>query len=718
MAIFPQQYFTKDNVLVRTGPPELRENYASAPVAEKFAGPPKGVYHGFTPVAVGAVLNLNTDIGEGLSLLKVHSNVDPAGMDIIVPGNISIDFSTAANPDFQPDGVQVIARASYTKGQPTTAIIAPRTKTTTATVATIGAVPAPFDLSTPQLDPILPGTISISVNVFGFGPAVITDDGAGNLVGATALPGGGTVSYETGKLTGITASLTALSAVVLAYTRGVGKDEVLICELTNASTNAAIVVAAVPGTTRDTPLAFPADEFGFMSAGAVESLAAAVDILNEVIAARLDLQGVTHPNLKERLDVDLGAPAMAFRLGRDLRLLQSNDYSALSGQNEIIVSGSLTETGRTNAPVLTLNGGGSETVIGAITDPPDSSRNVCFVVNTLTGDRVLADDTSREVVFGRLKQDADFLLDGTLTFTNALTSLSGAGSHFASQLKVGDTVLGPDGKFYEIASAASDTTATLKVAYQGGTASSGGLIRRRFRLRFRKFDGGSEVDHALLTSVGVQFFFPAFVTHAQPNFDGSVAMHAPGDRPPVPDATTAIPGKVALANAGSPYIGSINLQLGGVPVAGGPYHTLNFTGSPGSLSELSPGVIDVTNIGGIGPTGPGSGFGPPGAPGIPGPSLTHITTFAPKASADSLATSPPTNVSHTVTFGYQVRFLSGGQARIKVPPPGGLFFAGHDFCTITDIRLDSATVGTITGTGGPAAVAASVLLYLDAAGTD
>lgn len=629
MAIFPQKYFTKDNVLLRTGPPDLRETHASQPIAEKFAGPPKGVYTGFTPSAVGSILTLAPDGSEGYSLIKVHSDSDPAGLDIIVAGSIQIDFSSAAGSDFLPNGVQVIATANYTAGQPTTAQITPRPRQ-----------------SPPQAR---------------------------------------------------------------------AKDEVLICELTG--TPGAIAVLAVPGTNRDVPLAFAGTDFGLMPAGSMESLAAAVDILNEVVAARTNLEAVVHTTLKGRLDTDLGAEAMAFRLGRTLRILASNDYQAPGGASEVTVSGSLSETSRNNLPLVSLNGGGSESVTGAVTDPTDTARNICFVADADTGDRLVSDETLREVIFGRLRQEPDFVLDGTLAFSNALTTVAGTNTKFLLQLAEGDTVQGPDGKFYEVASITSDAAATIKDAYLGLSASSGGLIRRRFKLRFRKFDAGAEVAHQLGSTTNVRFFFPVFVTIAQPDFSAPLTMHEPGERPAVPDATAAVPGKVALADAGSPYIGAINLQVGGTPVGGGPFHVLNFTGSTGSLIELAPGVIDVTNIGPQGPQGPGSGPGPPGPPGNPGPSVTHTNTFAPKPSADGLGPGPGSvNVSWTIDFGFQVRFLAGGIASIFVPA-GDLFFASRDTCTLTGITLPNATTGTISATGGSGgAINASVILYLDAAG--
>jgi len=629
MAIFPQQYFTKENVLLRTGPPEVRETYASKPVAEKFGGVPKGVYAGFTPGAVGTVLTLSPDAGEGYSLLKVHSEADPAGIDVIVTAPIQMDFSTSAAGDWLPNGVQVIAKANYTNGQPTTASIVPR----------------------PRQNP----------------------------------------------------------------PQAIAKDEVLICELTGSPAGITSVLAA-PGTNRTTPLAFAGTDFGLMPAGSMEALAAAVDILNEVAAARVDLENVQHATLKERLDTDLGAEAMAFRLGRELRYLVSNDYAVASGATEAIVSGSFSEVGRVNLPLISLNGGGSESVEGAITDPPDSARNVCLVIDAATGDRLISDATNRIVVFGRLKQDADFPLDGTLTFTNALQQINGTTTKFLLQLKVGDTVQGPDGKFYEIATVPSDSLATITEPYQGVTATSGGLLRRRFRLVFRKFDAGVEADHALGAAQTVRFLFPAFVTVAHADFSGQLPIHATGERPAVPDATTSVPGKVALASAGSPFIGAINLQLGGGPVAGGPFHILNFTGSAGALVELSPGIIDVTQIGPTGPIGPGAGPGPQGPQGNPGPSVTQLTPFH-LFSADPLGSSPPVSVSHNVDFGYNITFLSGGMASVFVPA-GSFFFGGRDTFTITSISKVSSTQGQIQGTGGgPGTVVASVILYLDAAGS-
>lgn len=87
------------------------------------------------------------------------------------------------------------------------------------TLTTVGAS-ATYALSGATLasTPVHPGTLQIIVNVNGVGLATISDDGAGNLIGSSgSLPGGGTINYDTGAMTGTTATLAANSTVVANF---------------------------------------------------------------------------------------------------------------------------------------------------------------------------------------------------------------------------------------------------------------------------------------------------------------------------------------------------------------------------------------------------------------------------------------------------------------------------------------------------------------------
>ena len=83
------------------------------------------------------------------------------------------------------------------------------------TLHTDGGGGATHDLSGTPVTlalPIHPGTLAISIDIGG-GPVVQLDDGAGNFPVTAELPAGGTVDYDTGALTGVTAALLAASTV-------------------------------------------------------------------------------------------------------------------------------------------------------------------------------------------------------------------------------------------------------------------------------------------------------------------------------------------------------------------------------------------------------------------------------------------------------------------------------------------------------------------------
>jgi len=91
------------------------------------------------------------------------------------------------------------------------------------TLFTNPGVAATLDLSTVPVTvdlPLIPGSVSITLDQNTVGAETITDPlGDGVLVGSgTSLPGGGTINYNTGAMTGVTAALTANSAVAESHT--------------------------------------------------------------------------------------------------------------------------------------------------------------------------------------------------------------------------------------------------------------------------------------------------------------------------------------------------------------------------------------------------------------------------------------------------------------------------------------------------------------------
>lgn len=75
------------------------------------------------------------------------------------------------------------------------------------------------DLSTTPITVALsahPGTVSLSIDI-GAGPVLQLDDGAGNFPVTAQLPAGGTINYDTGALTGITAPLLAASTITESH---------------------------------------------------------------------------------------------------------------------------------------------------------------------------------------------------------------------------------------------------------------------------------------------------------------------------------------------------------------------------------------------------------------------------------------------------------------------------------------------------------------------
>lgn len=62
---------------------------------------------------------------------------------------------------------------------------------------------------------------------------------------------------------------------------------------------------------------------------------------------------------------------------------------------------------------------------------------------------------------------------GTAAITAGQTTVTGTGTNFSANGRVGDAFLGPDGRWYEVTNIASGTVLSILPAYQGATVSGG-----------------------------------------------------------------------------------------------------------------------------------------------------------------------------------------------------------------------------------------------------
>lgn len=62
---------------------------------------------------------------------------------------------------------------------------------------------------------------------------------------------------------------------------------------------------------------------------------------------------------------------------------------------------------------------------------------------------------------------------GTVAITAGQNTVTGTGTSFSANARVGDAFLGPDGRWYEVTNIASGTVLSILPAYQGATVSGG-----------------------------------------------------------------------------------------------------------------------------------------------------------------------------------------------------------------------------------------------------
>lgn len=452
--------------------------------------------------------------------------------------------------------------------------------------------------------------------------------------------------------------------ILTRATGATGPQEINICKVDKPAADL-IVDTTVPDA-RHLPVAFSGQAFGYMLPGAAEDIVFAQSVTDEVIQARDNVATPPAPpaaDLATRLALDLAASYLAAQLGLRNNALVGNAKIVPATATSVNVSGSFASTSREFEPKMNIVPGGSETIEGAITAPTDAARNLCFLVNEVTGHRVL--DADRHPIYGRL-EFVSGPTTGTAQFENAQTTVQGSGTLFQDEYQDGDIILGADTNWYEIASRLSQTELELTSAYLGPDASGWTVSFRRFTLAFRTRGTGIEVVHVLIDPVNMRFFFPAWNRADRSVFDALAFMHKVGERPVLGESTDAIAGRIRLAIAGA-KAGAIHTVNSGQASIGNNFHTLNFSADEATLVKTGTGVASVVVQGDQGDPGPGAIVGPPGPVGTAGIGLQLLNSFESNGTLytagtntmtiDFAAGSPPMSGS--------LRHIVGGFARIS-----------------------------------------------------
>ena len=480
---------------------------------------------------------------------------------------------------------------------------------------------------------------------------------------------------------------TVAEVVTTSAAGGVSSKEVLVC-VVSGPPSAPTVTFDPEFFQRDAPLALTGRTFGYMPAGSIEDLLAAVDAVNEVIAARIGLDGTVYDSLDERLVGDQSAEEMGERLATTFRTIRSNDYSIGAGVETLNVSSSFTEVDRDHQPLLTFSGLGSETTPGAVSDPADAVRNVCLIQDAITGYRPVDDPTDRRTIFGRLSGPETVAIAGTWTFTKNSQQLTGTGGTALSDFQINDTVVGPDGLLYEVITLTNNNQVTLNSAYRGDTTTSDSVDVNRWTLNLMTIVSGVETAASLPTPTTIRFFFPAFVTTGQSKFDYTLGLHTSSEKDPLPLATTSIPGRVTLADTNS-RLGSITIQDAGIDV--GQFHTLVFS-SPSAVVTVLPddsGSVEIVTIGPPGPTGPTGPLGATGPTGPTGPGFSTIDEYTLVGRFRTLSYPSLNSNSATINVGINARIVCANIERFQNWFGGGAT-AGTDIGRITEVTQATA----------------------------
>lgn len=468
---------------------------------------------------------------------------------------------------------------------------------------------------------------------------------------------------------------------------------------------------------RDTPYAYTGTPlgYGFMKSNAVEELLASIALNSEVADARVDLAGVTQPDLLSRIEADGSAAAMANRLGKENKTILADDFVVPSPTTSINISRAFSRFHRNitgNTPIQDFNGFASEDRVGAITsgvvpDPApagamtDPERNVCAIIDATTEARLL--DSNRQVAYGRLEHDEYTLSGDEITFTMSSTTVAGINTLFnttvpgsnpaRNEVEPGDIIQDPiSGDFFEVASVTNDTTLELSISFPNATTppTTPPALRRTFTLNAVTRSDVDQEDAFTMPAGTVRVFFNAWlsVENSQYNYMTDLLRHF--EELPVLSASTTTAGKALVATgipegrAGAVYsVQQIGSQVGPLHI-----HTIDFRGATAGPV----GVVDVTQRGPTGIVGPPGSGGLPGPPGVQGPQGVGFTNFNTgnlfRESSlfvhGSLGSGTQYSYS-TSMVGSEILFLTGGNSEWFSP----VIFDADDHWQIDDISIVS-----------------------------
>jgi hypothetical protein len=419
----------------------------------------------------------------------------------------------------------------------------------------------------------------------------------------------------------------------------VSVNEVLICKV-DKPVDDLVIEADIP-TTRQPPLAFESQPYGYMPDGSVDNLVTSNAVVAEVVASRTSTHTGSHPDLDSRIDADIVGSSIADRIGLRLVNVVSNVHPNRTGSS-VNVSGSFSETGRTLGPNITIEPNGDTSTEGAVTD---GTSNFCFVIDAATGHRLI-DDATREPVYGLTSFATSSIGGGKeIQFVNASVDVNGNGTNpFVAPLEEGDLVEGPDGLFYEILTITDPDTAVLGAAYQGADASVFNSTFRRWLLFLFTVSGG---PYSILAPTSVQFIFPCYFRADKAIFDGLLFIKRTGERPQLQESTSLEEGKALLADDGG-LVGSFRTVKSVAATVGNDVHTLNFV--HGGASNAGGGVANVSVQGEQGPQGPGANQGPDGPTGAAGFGYSINNSFENGPESTFTLGFGLVSVSHTVDW--------------------------------------------------------------------